>query len=185
MNRKCFKMRNLAIHTAGGHFDIGLWKFPINRNFHLVIDIDLNRFFCHCSKSVTNLALEDLCSGIVPGCKTTTSMAKIMAHMHLSFCGELPFHPHRRQPRMPHRRNRRQRVRQVSQQQRESQRCRLKLQSHLLVSLISPCLYISRFYSAFDALFVLQYFNFNQCPLATGCTGALDDILQAQVLSGI
>ena len=135
---------------------------------------------------MTNLALVDLCSGIVPGCKTTTSTAKTMARMHLNFCRELRFHPRRCQPRMPLQRNRRQRVRQPSQQQQESRR-RPKPRSHrpkvlllqqslLLVSLVLSCLYISRFYP-FVALFVLRYFNLNQSPFAIGCTDALEAIL--------
>ena len=130
---------------------------PKNRTFHLAIEIDLSHFFCHYSKSVTNLALVDLCSGIVPGCKTTTSTAKTMARTHLSFCRELRFHPRRCQPRIPLLRNRRQPVLQRSQQQQGNQRC-LKLrnqrpkvlllqQSLLLVSLILSFLYISRCYA--------------------------------------
>lgn len=122
---------------------------------------DINLFFCHCSKSVTNLALVDLCFGIVPGCKTTTSTTRIMATMHLSFCGELLLHPHKCQPRMPRR--------QRSQQQQESQRC-LKLRSHrprvlllqqsrLLVNSISPCLCICRSYSFATCFAILINFN--------------------------
>ena len=113
---------------------------------------------------MTNQALVDLCSGIVPGCKTTMSTAKTMARMHLSFCRGSRFHPHRCQPLKLLQRNRTPPVRQRSQQQRGSQRC-LKLRNHrprvlllqqslLLVSLISPSLYISEGYS-FIALFVL------------------------------
>lgn len=141
-------MRNPEIHTASRHFV----EISCEQKLSPGYKSDLNRVFCHCSKSVTNLALVDLCFGIVPGCKTTTSTTRIMALMHLSFCGELRLHPHKCQPRMP----RRQRS---QQQQQESQRC-LKLRSHrprvllllqsrLLVNSISPCLCICRSYSLF------------------------------------
>ena len=111
-----------------------VWKSPKNRSFHPVIEIDLNLFFCHCSKSATNLALVGLCSGIARGCKTTTSTAKTMESMHLNYCRELRFHPRNCQLRMPLQRNRRQ-----HNQQLRNHRPKVLLlqQSHLLVSLIS------------------------------------------------
>ena len=139
-------------------------KIPENRTFHLVIEIDLNLFFCHCSKSATNLALGDWCSGIVPGCKTTTSTAKTMERMHLSFCRELRLHPRRCLPRMPLQRNRKQRSQQLQSLKLRNHRPKvLSLQqSPPLVSLTSPCLYIFRFYSfvafsVFPALKLIEW----------------------------